>query len=82
MPDGWCTMTVTDNSNNKHQLSFLVMNTKQNSLLSMNTCFDLRLIKISETVHLVLEEPLPFILAVFGGTSEQEILEHNDRVIN
>ncbi|KAI0210372.1 hypothetical protein LSAT2_004881, partial [Lamellibrachia satsuma] len=62
MPDCWCTMTVTHNSNNKHQLSFLVMNTKQNSLLSMNTCFDIRLIKISETVHLVSEEPLEYIL--------------------
>ena len=62
MPDGWCTTTVTGNSNNKHQLSFLVINTKQNSLLSMNTCFDLKLIKISETVHLVSEEPLENIL--------------------
>ena len=62
MPDGWCTMTNTDNSNNKHQLSFSVINNKQNSLLSMNTCFDLRLIKISETVHLVSEEPLENIL--------------------
>ena len=26
MPDGWCTMTVKDNSNTKHHLNFLVMN--------------------------------------------------------
>ena len=72
MPDGWCTMTVTDNSNNKHQLNFLAMNTKQNSLLSVSICFDLRLIQISETVHLVSEEPLENILReyenAFQGT--------------
>ena len=70
MADGWCTMTVTDNSNNKHQLSFLVMNTKQNSLLSMNTCFDIRLIKISETVHLVSEEPLEYILREYENDNK------------
>ena len=57
MPDGWCTMTVKDNSNNKHHLNFLVMNTGQHSLLSLNTCLDLSLIKMNESVHLVSDEP-------------------------
>ena len=62
MPDGWCTMTVTDNSNNKHHLNFLVMNTGQRSLLALNTCLDLSLIKMNESVHLVSEELLENIL--------------------
>ena len=74
MADGWCTMTVTDNMNNKHQLSFLVINTKQNSLLLMNICFDLRLIKISETVHLVSEEPLENILMGYENVSGKWML--------
>ena len=62
VPDGWCTMTVTDNSNNKHQLNVLMMNTKQHSLLSLNTCIDLSLIKMNESVHVVSEDPLENIL--------------------
>ena len=62
MPDGWCTMTVNDNANNTHHLNFLVMNTGQHSLLALNTCLDLSLIKMNESVHLVSEELLENIL--------------------
>ena len=62
MSDGWCTMTVTDNSNNKHHLNFLVMNTGQHSLLSLNTCLDLNIIKMNDSVDLVSEEPIENIL--------------------
>ena len=62
MSDGWCSMTVTDNSNNKHHLNFLVMNTGQHSLLSLNTCLDLNLIKMNESVHRVSDEPLENII--------------------
>ena len=71
MPDGWCTMTVKDNSNNKHHLNFLVMNNGQHSLLSLNTCLDLSLIKMNESVHIVSDEPIENILIqyenVFDG---------------
>ena len=60
-------MTVTDNSNNKHHLNFLVMNTGQHSLLSLNTCLDLSLIKMNESVHLVSEEPLENILMQYDN---------------
>ena len=62
MPDGWCTMTVNDNANNTHHLNFLVMNTEQHSMLSLNTCLDLSLITMNESVHLVSDEPLENIL--------------------
>ena len=62
MPDGWCTMTVKDNANNTHHLNFLVMNTGQHSLLSLNTCLDLSLIQMNESVHLVSDEPIENIL--------------------
>ena len=65
MPDGWCSMTVKDNSNNKHHLNFLVMNTGQHSLLSLNTCLDLSLIKMNESVHLVSDEPIENILTQY-----------------
>ena len=53
------------NSNNKHHLNFLVMNTGQHSLLSLNTCLDLSLIKMNESVHLVSVEPLENILTQY-----------------
>ena len=58
-------MTVTDNSNNKHHLNFLVMNTGHHSLLSLNTCLDLSLTKMNESVHLVSDEPLQNILTQY-----------------
>ena len=72
VPDGWCNLTVTDNDNHKQHLNFLVMQTKQHSLLSLNACMSLQLIKINdEHVHLTAEEPIENILVnyedVFKG---------------
>ena len=66
-PDGWCTMTVIYSSKNKHQLNVLVMNNKQHSLLSLNTCIDLNLIKMNDSVHLVSEELLENIVMQYAN---------------
>ena len=67
IPDGWCTMTVTDNMNCKHTLNFLVMETKQHSLLSLKACVGLNLITVNDSVHMVADEPLENILAEYDS---------------
>ena len=66
IPDGWCTMTVTDNMNCKHTLNFLVMESKQHSLLSLKACVDLNL-TVNDSVHMVAGEPLENILAEYDS---------------
>ena len=66
IPDGRCTMTVTDNMNCKHTLNFLVMETKQHSLLSLKACVDLNL-TVNDSVHMVADEPLENILAEYDS---------------
>ena len=48
-------------------MNVLVMNTKQHSLLSLNTFIDLNLIKTNESIHLVPEEPLENILRQYAN---------------
>ena len=67
IPDGWCTMTVTDNMNCKHTMNVLVMETKQHSLLSQKACVDLNLITVNDSVHMVADEPLENILAEYDS---------------
>ena len=67
IPDGWCTMTVTDNMNCKLTLNFLVMDTKQHRLLSLKACVDLNLITVNDSVHMVAGEPLENILAEYDS---------------
>ena len=58
IPDGWCTMTVTDNMDCIYTMNFLVMETKQHSLLSLKACVDVNLITVNDSVHMVADEPL------------------------
>ena len=53
--------------NCKHTLKFLVIETKQHSLLSQKACVDLNLITVNDSVHMVADEPLENILAEYDS---------------